>query len=169
VCRELHDLIYNKLIQKVKLRKMKRSTQKEMIERRTEMLNHYSTSMKPSEWVPLVASKYGISEDAVKKDWGNRRKWIQNFSKINDSKQLASEMLQDYEVSILDAYHLYEEAEDVKTKIQTMWLRLKIMKEKKDFLEEVNALEYIKVDFSNQGNEHDIETDPNPMRRVLGY
>ncbi len=148
---------------------MQRGTQEEMIERRTEMLNLNRSGMKPSEWIPLVASNHETSEDAVKKDWGNRRNWIQQFMKINDSQQLALEMLQDYEVSILDAYHLYEEAEDIKTKIQTMWLRLKIMKEKQDFLKEINALNYIKVDFRNQSNKHDRETDPDPMRRLMPY
>ena len=138
---------------------MKRGTQEEMVERRTEMLNLNRSGMKPSEWIPLVASNYEISQDAVKKDWGNRRNWIQHFMKIDDSKQLALEMLQDYEVSILDVYHLYEGAEDVKTKIQTMWLRLKIIKEKQEFLKEINALDFIRVDFQFQGFKHDKEHD----------
>ena len=148
---------------------MKRGSQEEMIARRTEMLNFNRSGMKPCEWIPLVASNHKISEEAVKKDWGNRRSWIRQFMKINDSQQLALEMLQDYEVSILDAYHLYAEAEDVKTKIQTMWLRLKIMKEKQDFLKEIHALEFIKVDFRNQGYKHDKEMDPDPMRRMMPY
>lgn len=148
---------------------MKRGTQEEMIERRKEMLNLSRSGAKPSEWIPLVASNHEISEDAVKKDWGNRRNWIQQFMKINDSQQLALELLQDYEVSILDAYHLYAEAEDVKTKIQAMWLRLKIIKEKQEFLKEIDALNYIKVDFRNQGYKHDKEMDPDPMRRLLPY
>lgn len=148
---------------------MKRGTQEEMIERRSEMLSLNRSGMKPSEWIPLVASNHEISEDAVKKDWGHRRNWIQQFMKINDSQQLALEMLQDYEVSILDAYHLYEEAEDVKTKIQAMWLRLKIIKEKQEFLKEIHALEFIKVDFRNQGDKHDRETDPDIMRRLTPY
>ena len=112
---------------------MKRGTQEEMIERRREMLSLDRSGMKPSEWIPLVASNHEISEDAVKKDWGNRRNWIRQFMNIDNSKDLAVELLQDYEVSILDAYHLYEQAKDVKTKIQAMWLRLKIVKEKKRF------------------------------------
>jgi hypothetical protein len=110
-----------------------------------------------------VASNHEISEDAVKKDWGNRRNWIQQFMKINDSHQLALELLQDYEVSLLDAYHLYEEAEDVKTKIQAMWLRLKIIKERQEFLKEIKALEYIKVDFGFQGLKHNKETEINRL------
>ena len=136
---------------------MKRGTQEEMVERRKEMLDLNRSGMKPSEWIPIVASNYEVSEDAVKKDWGNRRNWIQQFMKINDSQQLALDMLQDYEVSILDAYHLYEQADDVKTKIQASWLRLKIMKEKKEFLKEINALDFISVDYRFQGQKKDSE------------
>jgi len=50
-----------------------------------------------------------------------------------------------------------------------MWLRLKIMKEKQDFLKEIGALEFIKVDFRLQSNEHDRETDPDPLRSIRPY
>lgn len=146
---------------------MKRGTQEEMIERRREMLSLNRSGMKPSEWIPLIASNHKISEDAVKKDWGNRSNWIQQFMKIDNSQQLALELLQDYEVAVLDAYHLYEEAEDVKTKIQTVWLRLKIIRLKQEFLKEINALDYIKVDFRNQGHKHDVDMDPNPYRKIM--
>ena len=142
---------------------MKRGTQKEMNARREEMLGISKSGMKPSEWIPLVAKDHEISEDAVKRDWGNRRNWIGQFMKIDDSQHLAVELLQDYEVAILDAYYLYEEAEDVKTKIQAMWLRLKIIKEKKEFLKEIRALDFMKADFQFQGYKHDREYDQQRM------
>ena len=138
---------------------MKRGTQKEMIARREEMLAFSKSGTKPSVWIPLVAEKYGISEDAVKRDWGNRRNWIGQFMNLKDSQHLTEEMLRDYEVMMLDAYHLYEEAEDIKTKIQTMWLRKTIIKEKREFLKEIHALDFIKADFRFQGYKHDREYD----------
>ena len=66
---------------------------KDMIIRRKEMLEYHKQGMKTSEWIPLVASKHNCSEDALKKDWGRRRSWIHQFMKIDDSKQLANEMI----------------------------------------------------------------------------
>jgi hypothetical protein len=40
------------------------------------------------------------------------------------------------------------------------------MKEKQEFLKEIHALDYMKVDFRNQGYKHDVETDPDPHRRI---
>ena len=140
---------------------------KELMNRRGDCLNHHMQGMKKSEWVPLVASKHNCSEEALDRDWTRRKTWIHYFMKIDNSKQLALEILKDYELTLLDAYHIFEEAEDPKTKIQATWLRLKIMKLKQEFLKEINALDYIKVDFRNQGRKHDVEMDPNPYRKVL--
>ena len=67
---------------------MKRGTQEEMIERRREMLSLNRSGMKPSEWIPLVASNHRISEDAVKKDWNNRESWKRNLIDLKNCGDL---------------------------------------------------------------------------------
>ena len=58
---------------------MKRATQKEMIKRRGDMTSFHKKGMKTNDWIPIVASKYGVSEDAVKKDWNKRPFWNKNM------------------------------------------------------------------------------------------
>jgi uncharacterized protein YjcR len=97
---------------------MKRGTQEEMIERRKEMLSLYRSGMKPKEWMPIIASEYNVSVDAVKKDWSNRRSWIHFFIDVDDTKELGLGIIREYENALFDADNLYEQAEEVKIKTQ---------------------------------------------------
>lgn len=67
---------------------MKRATQKEMIKRRDDMVSFDKKGMKPNDWIPLVASKHGVSEDAVKKDWNKRNFWKTNMIDLRNCGEL---------------------------------------------------------------------------------
>ena len=76
---------------------MKRGTQEEMIERRREMLSLNRSGMKPNEWIPLVASNHGISEDAVKKDWNKRGCWKRSLIDLKNCSDLIRGCILDIE------------------------------------------------------------------------
>jgi hypothetical protein len=124
---------------------MKRATQEELLNRRKDMLYQDRLGLKPVDWVPKIAQKYGCTVEAVKKDWSERKKWMQTFLKINDVENLALDILLDYEIGLIDACKLYDEAEDPKIKIQTLWLRFKAIQMKMDYLKGLGALEKIKI------------------------
>ncbi len=136
---------------------MKRATLGQVLDRRRDMLMMNRLGVQPKEWVPVVASKHGANEEAVKKDWSKRKEWMKVILKINDVEALALDTLNHYEVTLLDSYKLFEEIEDPKLKIQTVWLRIKAIKLKEDFLRDLGALDYIRTDFRAKANKHDKE------------
>lgn len=112
------------------------------------MLYYDRLGLKAVEWIPIVAEKYGCSTEALKKDWAERKRWMQTYLKIDDVENMALDILLDYETSLNDARKLYDEAKDVKTKIQTLWLRFKAIQMKMDFIKELGALGKIKSEFT---------------------
>ena len=89
------------------------------------MLYYSRVGLKPKDWIPIVASNHGVSEDAIRKDWTKRKNWMRMLLKIDDPEALALSILMNNEVALSQAYKLFEQAQDVKTKIQTLWLIIK--------------------------------------------
>jgi hypothetical protein len=112
------------------------------------MLYYDRLYLKDVDWIPIVAEKYDCSHEAIKKDWAERKKWMQTYLKINDVENMALDILLDYESSLWDAKKLYVEAKDVKTKIQTLWLRFKAIEMKKNYLKEIGAFNKIKSEYN---------------------
>ena len=73
---------------------------------------------------------------------------------VDDTEKLAFGILEEYENILVDAVNLYEQADEIKSKTQLLWLRLKITKHKHDFIEEVGVLDYLKSDFRDKVSEH---------------
>ena len=147
---------------------MTRATQEQLLNRRRDMLRYDRLGIKPKDWIPLVASKHHTTEETVKRDWSKRKTWIRLFLKVDDAEALALDILFDYEVAILDAYTLYEQAEEVKIKIQTLWLRLKTILLKANYLRELGALEYVKSDYLEKVGEHKEEMLENKLPYLKG-
>ncbi len=116
----------------------------------------------------LVATKHEVTEDAAKKDWGKRRDWIKFFNTIDDAKTLGLQLLHDYELAILDAENLYEQTDDPKTKIQILWFRLKSIKQKQDFLNEVGGLRRLQSSFLEKFGEHQREMEEKKYPQLNG-
>ncbi len=116
------------------------------------MLYQDRLGLKPRDWIPIIAKKYGCSEDAVKKDWSERKRWMQTFISANEVENLALDILFDYELASIDACKLYEEAKDTKTKIQTFWLRVKTIQMKHGYLRELGALKKMTTKFTIEDN-----------------
>ena len=76
----------------------------------------------------------------------------ETYLQIDDVENMALDILLDYEISLNDARKLYDEAKDVKIKIQTLWLRFKAIQMKMDFLRELGALVKIKNEFELKNN-----------------
>ena len=131
---------------------IKRATQEQILNRRKDMLYYDRLGFRPVDWVPKIEEKYGCSKEAIKKDWAERKKWMQTYLQIDDVENMALDILLDQEISLNDARKLYEEAKEVKTKIQTLWLRFKAIQMKMDFLRELGALEKIKSEFELKNN-----------------
>ena len=126
----------------------------EVVDRRREMLSFHEQGLKVTEWVKLVASKFQMTEDAVKKDWSRRRSWIHLFVKLEDPISLVKKLISDNELLLLDAENLYDRADESREQLQLMWLRLKIHKERVGLLKEMGAFEPIKGDFEHKKRLH---------------
>ena len=127
---------------------LKRATQEEILNRRKAMLSYDRLGLEPVDWIPEVAEEFACSEEAVKKDWSERKRWMQTYLRIDDVENMALDILADYELALNDAMKLYNETEDVKLKIQTLWLRFKAIDMKMDYLREPGALSLMKREFS---------------------
>jgi hypothetical protein len=90
---------------------------KEIYDRRVEMLSCYRQGIKVVDWAPLVASKFKISEDSVKKDWSRRRNWMHFFLKLEDPILMAKKLVSDNELLMLDADNLFVEADEPKIQL----------------------------------------------------
>lgn len=133
---------------------MNRATQEEMLDRRVDMLHYYRLGIEPKVWIPEIAKKFGISEEAIKKDWSKRKDWMTNLIKVENAEDLAKSIFIDYEISILDTYRLHRSTEDPKTRIQALWARLKAIQLKKEFLREIGALDHLRFDFRLEARKH---------------
>lgn len=116
------------------------------------MIYYDRLGLEPKEWISIVASKYNVSQDAIRRDWSARKKWMQIFFKVKDAKDMALDMLLDYEIALRDAMKLYEEAKDVKIKTQTLWLRLKVIERKNSFLEKLGAFRCTQIDYNSSAS-----------------
>jgi hypothetical protein len=114
------------------------------------MLHYSRLGFKPKEWIPMVASKYDVSEEAVRRDWSERKTWMRMFLKIENTEELALDILMNYEIILGQGYRLYEMAEDPKTKLQTLWFILKSVEQKMNYLRELGVLRQLQFDIGEK-------------------
>jgi len=136
-----------------------RATQDDLIDRRLHMLYLTRLGIKPKDWIEEIAFKYHSTPEAVRRDWGNRKRWIKQILKIGDAEGLVLDILFDYEKAIIDAYKLYAGTDELNSKIQALWLRLKAIKMRETYLKNIGALEQITADFQNEAEEHKRELE----------
>ena len=55
-------------------------------ERRKQMLFQYEQGYEFSEFVDAISKAYGIKPEALKRDWGRRKKWLPLLAQIDDKK-----------------------------------------------------------------------------------
>jgi hypothetical protein len=148
---------------------VRRATQEEILNRRKDMLYYDRLGLKVADWAPQVAEKHRCSVEAVKKDWSERKKWMQSYLKLDDVENMALDILLDFEIALNDTRTLYEEAKDVKTRIQTLWLRFKAIQMKMDYLKELGAFGKIESEFklknSLYARDRNEEVYPEEKRR----
>ena len=138
---------------------MRRATQDEILNRRKAMLGYDRLGLKAVEWIPTIAEEYECSAEAVKTDWSERKRWMQTYLRVDDVENMALDILSDYEIALTDATGLYNEAKDVKTKIQTLWLRFKAIQMKMDYLKELGALDKIKSEYTIRNSIYYLKRD----------
>ena len=133
---------------------MKRATQKEILCRRIDMLYYNRLGAEPKEWIPIIASKHCVSEESLRRDWSKRKDWMPQFLKLNEAKELMQDILFDTDKVILDAYSVYDGTDDVKAKVQLLWLRMGAIQRRKDLLSELGAFESLRSDFRDKSSDY---------------
>ena len=131
----------------------------ELLKRRSEMLEFYRQGVKISNWAPILAQKYQINEEAIKRDWSRRNKWVHIFVKIDDPFLMAKKIVAENELLMSDAYRLFENSDDPRSTVQLMWLRLKIWKEYVSLMRELGLFQPLKVDYENKALLHKKKLD----------
>lgn len=121
-----------------------RSTGAQILRRRKEMINWDRLGLKPKEWIPRVAAKFNASEEAVKRDWSNRKKWMDMYFQTTEIQTLGLDTLFDYEIAVQEATELFNETKDLKMKPTTLGLKLKAIKMKHDFLSQFGVMTRLK-------------------------
>jgi hypothetical protein len=118
----------------------KRPTGTQILSRRKEMIKFNRLGLKPKEWIPKVAAKFDASEETVKRDWSNRRKWMNMYFQTTEVQTLGLDTLYDYEIASQEAAKLYYETENPKLKPTTLGLWMKAIKMKHDFFDKFGVL-----------------------------
>ena len=72
---------------------MQKATHSQMIERRKRMIQYNKTGMRPKEWVPRVATEFGVSEGAIRKDWKKKRSWKRDMVNLKEGEKLIRECI----------------------------------------------------------------------------
>jgi hypothetical protein len=67
---------------------------------------------------------------------------------------LAFDIFYDYEKVFQDSYKLFNEAEKITDKIHALWARLKAIQLREKYLENVGALDQIRIDFEYKSYYH---------------
>ena len=144
---------------------IKKATQEQIFDRRKDMLHYSMLGLKAKEWIPMVASNHKVSEDAIRKDWTKRQNWIRILLKIDDPEALALSIIMNNEVALSQAYKLFEQAQDIKTKIQTLWLIIKTNQIRVNCFKELGVPCQVKfADENKSDNQQELLEEEFPYR-----
>jgi hypothetical protein len=88
-----------------------------ILERRLNCLEYYFLGVKSSEWIPVVAKRYGVKPQAIRSDWTRRSKWIPNLQNQLDSQARFSERLVLLDTLTKKAYAMTRTADNDSAKI----------------------------------------------------
>jgi len=61
--------------------------------RRIAMLDADGMGTRPKDFIPILARKHEVSEDALWRDWGRRRSWMGKLARLNENMSLVAEEL----------------------------------------------------------------------------
>ena len=131
-----------------------RSTRIQILKRRKEMINNDRLGFQPKEWIPQVATKYGANEEAVKRDWSNRKKWMNTYLSVKDTKSRISGLMLEYDIAIEEVCLLYEQEKNSKAKIQLLYLKLKIIEKKNELMKQLGYFEAFRKEYRIEALKH---------------
>jgi hypothetical protein len=115
------------------------------------MIEFYRQGIKCADWAPLIAKEFSCSEEAAKKDWSRRKWWINCFIQLDNPSNIALDILGEIELLHMDVFNLFEvNSENPHILLQLLLLRLKIIKEKQNFLENTGAADVIRAEFDHK-------------------
>ena len=130
------------------------STALEISNRRREMLRLERLGVEPKEFIPSVASKFGVKVDAVRRDWSNREKWMKVYFRVEDARSLVLEHLLEHDVAQEETLLLISQEKNPKAKVQLIYLYLKILDRKTEIMKQVGAFEMLKCDYESKAREY---------------
>jgi hypothetical protein len=111
------------------------------------MISYDRLGMKSKEWIPKVAEEFDASKEAVKRDWSNRRKWMNMYFQTTEIQTLGLDALFEYELAVEEAKQLYKQTKNPNMNPTTLGLMLKAIKMKYDFLKEFGVLNRLENQF----------------------
>jgi hypothetical protein len=131
-----------------------RSTRTQILKRRKEMINNDRLGLQPKEWIPQVAAKYGATEEAVKRDWSNRKKWMKTYLSVKDTKSRISALMLEYDITYEEVCLLCEQEKNSKAKMQFLYLKLKIIEKKNELMKQLGYYELLRKEFRIEALKH---------------
>ena len=123
------------------------------------MLKCHKQGLKLAKWAPILAKKFEISEEAIRRDWSRRHSWIHNFINLDDAFSGVKKLIAQNQLLVQDACILFEEADDPKNKLQYMWLRLKIWREQFNMMKDMGFFGPIRTNFEHKTLLHKMKLD----------
>ena len=90
---------------------------RKILDRRLECLNYAFSGVRTGEWVPIIATKYGVSESGIWNDWSRRPRWISEVFTLDEGAYKVSELLGRLELALIQAYRLMVTSKNESVKI----------------------------------------------------
>jgi len=75
-----------------------------ILERRLDCLDYSFSGLRCSEWIPIIAGRYGVSESALWSDWSRRDAWLPQIIQLDKSAFKMSELIGRMERAATKAY-----------------------------------------------------------------
>jgi hypothetical protein len=76
----------------------------DILERRLTCLQYYFIGAKPSNWIPLIARRYNVSESAVSRDWSRRHDWLPKLAQLQPAETKVAELIKRLELTLETAF-----------------------------------------------------------------
>lgn len=69
-------------------------------------MNYSFSGVRTSEWIPILAHRYEVSESAIWSDWSRRGRWIPEIVQLDKSSLKMGELFVRLERALTKAYSL---------------------------------------------------------------
>ena len=109
-------------------------------ERRKQMLKFRALGIPTTEWVSLLAQKYGVTERAIWEDWHRRKSWLAKVSGMTDVADEINMSMAKLKTIEEEAWRTYDGAENAQNKLVALKIRFRAVRDEIEILQSLSEV-----------------------------